>query len=172
MASTEPSLAGTDGLEDVLALHARQIDAFGGALGIRDLGLLESAVAMPSATFGGQIVHEGLFLMAAAYAFHLAENQPFLDGNKRTGLGAALAHPRSAARSAGWRSSLLVAELVRAEEDHLQVLARGVVLVDVRADVGAGELAVPAPTEGSATARPRRFEPLARGFEGRWVAPS
>jgi death-on-curing protein len=77
-------------LEDVLALHARQIEAFGGTLGIRDRGLLESAVAMPSATFGGQFVHEGIFLMAAAYAFHIAENQPFLDGNKRTGLGAAL----------------------------------------------------------------------------------
>ena len=77
-------------LEDALALHARQIEAFGGTLGIRDRGLLESALAMPSATFGGQFVHEGIFSMAAAYAFHIAENQPFFDGNKRTGLGAAL----------------------------------------------------------------------------------
>jgi death-on-curing protein len=77
-------------LEEVLELHERQIEAFGGTLGIRDQGLLESAVAMPSATFGGQFVHDGLFAMAAAYAFHIAESQPFLDGNKRTGLGAAL----------------------------------------------------------------------------------
>jgi death-on-curing protein len=77
-------------LEEVLELHARQIEAFGGTLGIRDQGLLESAVGMPRATFGGQFVHESLIAMAAAYAFHIAENQPFLDGNKRTGLGAAL----------------------------------------------------------------------------------
>lgn len=77
-------------LEEVLELHERQIEAFGGTLGIRDQGLLESALATPRATFGGQLVHESLFAMAAAYAFHVAENQPFLDGNKRTGLGATL----------------------------------------------------------------------------------
>jgi death-on-curing protein len=77
-------------LEEVLELHERQIEPFGGTLGIRDRGLLESALGMPRATFGGQFVHESLFAMAAAYAFHIAENQPFLDGNKRTGLGAAL----------------------------------------------------------------------------------
>ena len=67
-------------LEEVLELHERQIEAFGGTLGIRDQGLLESALAMPGATFGGQFVHESLFAMAAAYAFHIAQNQPFLDG--------------------------------------------------------------------------------------------
>lgn len=45
---------------------------------------------MPRATFDGQFVHEDLFAMAAAYAFHIAQNQPFVDGNKRTGLAAAL----------------------------------------------------------------------------------
>lgn len=77
-------------LEEVLELHERQIEAFGGTVGIRDQGLLESALGMPRATFGGQFVHESVFAMAAAYAFHIAQNQPFLDGNKRTGLGAAL----------------------------------------------------------------------------------
>jgi death on curing protein len=77
-------------LEEVLELHERQIEAFGGTLGIRDQGLLESALATPRATFAGQYVHESLFTMAAAHAFHVAENQPFLDGNKRTGLSAAL----------------------------------------------------------------------------------
>jgi death on curing protein len=77
-------------LEEVWELHERQIEAFGGTHGIRDQGLLESALGMPRATFGGQFVHESHFAMAAAYAFHIAENQPFLDGNKRTGLGAAL----------------------------------------------------------------------------------
>lgn len=70
--------------EDVLALHEEAIEAFGGAHGIRDQGLLESAVAAPQATFGGDCLHEDLFAMAAAYAFHLCKNHPFLDGNKRT----------------------------------------------------------------------------------------
>ncbi|HET9553399.1 MAG TPA: type II toxin-antitoxin system death-on-curing family toxin [Anaeromyxobacteraceae bacterium] len=77
-------------IEEVLELHARQIQAFGGSLGLRDRGMLESALAMPRVTFGGDYVHSDLFAMAAAYAFHVAENQPFVDGNKRTGLGAAL----------------------------------------------------------------------------------
>ena len=59
----------------MLDLHERQIEAFGGTLGIRDQGLLESAIAMPGASFGGQFVHESLFEMAAAYAFHIAERR-------------------------------------------------------------------------------------------------
>ena len=75
---------------DVLALHEDQLRLYGGSDGIRDAGALDSAVAMPAATFGQQFLHENLFQMAAAYAFHIAENQPFVDGNKRTGLNAAL----------------------------------------------------------------------------------
>jgi death-on-curing protein len=77
-------------LEEILDLHADQLRLFGGADGIRDRGALEAAVAMPSATFAGSFLHDGVFDMAAAYAFHIAENQPFLDGNKRTALNAAL----------------------------------------------------------------------------------
>ena len=76
--------------DDVLDLHEMQLASYGGATGIRDVGLLESAVMMPKASFGGQYLHEGVFEMAAAYAFHIAENQPFVDGNKRTALAAAL----------------------------------------------------------------------------------
>lgn len=54
-------------VEVVLALHQRQLDRFGGGAGLRDLGLLESAVAQPQASFGGTYAHEGLFAMAAAY---------------------------------------------------------------------------------------------------------
>lgn len=78
-------------VEDVLDLHYDQIEAFGGIHGIRDKGLLESAVMTPQASFGGEYLHSGIFEMAAAYAFHIAENQPFLDGNKRTALSSALA---------------------------------------------------------------------------------
>lgn len=77
-------------LEDVLVLHEMQIERYGGATGIRDQGLLESAIGQPQASFGGKFVHHGLYEMAAAYAFHIAQNQPFVDGNKRTALAAAL----------------------------------------------------------------------------------
>ncbi len=77
-------------VEEVLFLHEEQLARYGGSGGVRDLGLLESAVATPQATFDGQLVHGDLFAMAAAYAFHIAQNQPFVDGNKRTGLAAAL----------------------------------------------------------------------------------
>jgi death-on-curing protein len=59
-------------LEDVLAIHDRQVVEFGGSPGIRDQALLESAVATPRATFGGSYVHQSIFAMAAAHAFHLA----------------------------------------------------------------------------------------------------
>ncbi|HET9957101.1 MAG TPA: type II toxin-antitoxin system death-on-curing family toxin, partial [Polyangiaceae bacterium] len=77
-------------VEEVEALHSEQLRLFGGLEGLRDRGALESAVAVPTATFGGEFLHVGLFAMAAAYAFHIAENQPFVDGNKRTALNAAL----------------------------------------------------------------------------------
>lgn len=77
-------------VEEVLSLHVEQLDRFGGSAGVREEGLLESAVMTPQASFGGEYVHKGLFEMAAAYAFHIAENQPFIDGNKRTGLASAL----------------------------------------------------------------------------------
>ncbi len=78
-------------LDEVLALHADQIERYGGSPGVRDLGLLESAVAAPRATFGGGWLHGTLPEMAAAYLFHLVRNHAFVDGNKRTGLAAAIA---------------------------------------------------------------------------------
>ncbi|MEK6257349.1 MAG: type II toxin-antitoxin system death-on-curing family toxin [Planctomycetota bacterium] len=76
--------------EEILFIHADQIERYGGGLGVRDDGLLESAIAQPRATFGGQWLHPTLFEMAAAYLFHLVENHPFLDGNKRVGTAAAI----------------------------------------------------------------------------------
>jgi len=76
-------------VEVVLALHQRQLERYGGAPGLRDRGLLESAVAQPQASFGGVYAHEGLFANEAAYLFHLVSNHPFVDGNKRAGLLAA-----------------------------------------------------------------------------------
>ena len=76
-------------LDEILEIHDDQIQHYGGDVGIRDRGLLESAVAMPQQSFGGQYLHRDIFEMAAAYAFHVAESQAFVDGNKRTGLAAA-----------------------------------------------------------------------------------
>jgi death-on-curing protein len=68
----------------VLEIHRSSIDAYGGEPTVRDMGLLESALAQPQAAFGGQFLHEDLPAMAAAYAYHIASNHPFVDGNKRT----------------------------------------------------------------------------------------
>jgi death-on-curing protein len=77
-------------LDDVLALHSGSISRFGGDPGIKDLGLLESALAMPQSTFGGADLHETLAEKAGAYLFHVVKNHAFVDGNKRTGLAVAL----------------------------------------------------------------------------------
>jgi len=91
-------------VDDVLDLHRDQIERYGGDLVIRDRGLIEAAVAMPRQSFGGQFLHADLFEMAAAYAFHLAESQAFLDGNKRTGLAAAR-RPRRRSKCEGVNAS-------------------------------------------------------------------
>ena len=77
-------------LADVVRIHVDQIEGYGGRTGIRDPGLLQSALAMPQASFGGEWLHRDLYEMAAAYAFHLCQNHPFVDGNKRTALACAL----------------------------------------------------------------------------------
>jgi death-on-curing protein len=78
-------------LDHVLRLHARQIERFGGSDGVRDIELIESAIAQPQQSFGGEYLHKTLPEMTAAYLFHLTQNHGFIDGNKRTGAFAALA---------------------------------------------------------------------------------
>ena len=78
-------------IDEVLALHANQIERYGGSLGVRDVGLLQSALGVPEATFGGALLHPSLPEVAAAYLFHLVRDHPFVDGNKRTGLMAMIA---------------------------------------------------------------------------------
>lgn len=77
-------------LDEVLSLHSGQVGLFGGPPGIRDLGLLESAMGSVEATFDGVFLHETLFAMAAAYLHGICRNHPFVDGNKRTAVAAAL----------------------------------------------------------------------------------
>lgn len=77
-------------VDDALDIHTTQLETYGGSAGLRDRGLLASALAQPQTSFGGQLVHDGLFAMAAAYLFHIVSNHPFVDGNKRTGMLAEL----------------------------------------------------------------------------------
>ena len=76
--------------EIVSEIHAEAIARFGGREGMRDTALLESAVAAPQASYGGQSPYKDLAEVAAAYLFYLCRNHPFIDGNKRTALGACI----------------------------------------------------------------------------------
>jgi death-on-curing protein len=75
---------------EVLLILQDQIRRYGGAYGVRDRELLSSALAMPSTSFEGKYLHKDRYDQAASYAFHICQNHPFIDGNKRTALAAAL----------------------------------------------------------------------------------
>jgi death on curing protein len=72
--------------DQILHLHRNAIRDYGGSDSIRDINMLDSALAQPKATFDGKYLHGNIYLMASAYFFHISQNQPFMDGNKRTGL--------------------------------------------------------------------------------------
>ena len=76
--------------EIAIEIHARAIKQFGGSSGLRDRALLESAVAAPQATYGGESVYGDTVEIAAAYLFYVCRNHPFIDGNKRVALGCCL----------------------------------------------------------------------------------
>jgi len=77
-------------VEMVREIHAEAIAIFGGSDGVRELALLESAVAAPQASFSGKSSYSDLAEIAASYLYYLCKNHPFIDGNKRTALGACL----------------------------------------------------------------------------------
>jgi death on curing protein len=77
-------------VEIVREIHAEAIARFGGSDGVREPALLESAVAAPQASFGGGSPFRDIAEVAAAYLFYLCKNDPFVDGNKRTALGACI----------------------------------------------------------------------------------
>ena len=77
-------------LSEVLDFHMEQIELYGGNHGVRDIGLLESALATPQSGLREEYFHTFPFEMAAAYLFHIVQNHPFIDGNKRTGLATCL----------------------------------------------------------------------------------
>jgi len=73
-------------LAEVIAIHAEVLTLHGGADGLWDEGALRSAIAQPEQSFEDEYLHSTLPEMAAAYVFHISQNHPFVDGNKRTGL--------------------------------------------------------------------------------------
>ena len=77
-------------IDDVLELHRVALERYGGQPGVRDQNLLLSAIHQPQQTFGGQFLYKSIPMMSAIYAYHLAENQPFVDGNKRTAFAASV----------------------------------------------------------------------------------
>ena len=77
-------------LNNVIRIHDDTLEVEGGTRGIRDLGLLASAVDMPQASFSGQYLHDDRAAMAAAYLYHISQNHALVDGNKRTAAFAAI----------------------------------------------------------------------------------
>ena len=75
--------------KQVVILHKILIEQYGGSHGIRDEGLLDSALEMPRSGFGAEYFHKSIFDKASAYLFHLVKNHPFIDGNKRIGFACA-----------------------------------------------------------------------------------
>ena len=113
----------------VRAIHAEVIAANGGSKGLRDEGLLESAVAAPQATFGGEPLMQNTGEIAAAYLFYLCRNHPFVDGNKRTALAACLVFlevngllPKRRLPLAAWES--LVLDIAASRLDRNQTTQR------------------------------------------------
>lgn len=76
-------------LKEILEMHRDQITRYGGSDGVRDMALLQSALAMPRAGIGEEYFHTSIVEMAGAYLFHIVKNHPFVDGNKRVGAVAA-----------------------------------------------------------------------------------
>ncbi len=71
---------------DVLRMHELALERYGGGIGVRDAGGLDSAVHQPMASFGGEDLYPSIFSKAAALGYSLIRNHPFIDGNKRVGL--------------------------------------------------------------------------------------
>jgi death-on-curing protein len=113
----------------VRAIHAEVIAANGGSEGLRDEGLLESAVAAPQTTFGGEPLMPDAGEIAAAYLFYLCRNHAFVDGNKRTALAACLVFlevngvlPKRKLPLAAWKS--LVLDVAASRLDRNQTTQR------------------------------------------------
>lgn len=77
-------------VEEVIEIHDDLVIQYGGLMGIRDMGLLISAIETPKATMFGEYLHDSIFDKASAYMYHIVSNHAFVDGNKRTGAASSL----------------------------------------------------------------------------------
>lgn len=77
-------------LADIIEIHQIAMEKYGGSSGIRDVNLLLSIIYQPKQTFEGKFLYDSIPKMAAVYAYHIAENQPVIDGNKRTAFAASM----------------------------------------------------------------------------------
>ncbi len=114
-------------IADVTEIHAQVIAAFGGLAGVRDHGLLESAIAAPRATAFGASPFADLIEVAAAYLFYLCRNHPFHDGNKRVAMATSIVFLRlngvePAPDSDAWES--LILEVASSKHDRQQTTER------------------------------------------------
>jgi death-on-curing protein len=118
-------------LAEIIDIHTDQIERYGGHEGVRDIQLLSSAVAMPYASFSGQFLHSDMYEMAAAYAYHISQNHPFIDGNKRTALVAALVFLELNSISKSDSQGTLYDAMIRISEGKLSKTGFAKVLKDL-----------------------------------------
>ncbi len=116
-------------VEAVKAIHAEVLAAHGGAVGVREEALLESAVAAPQATMMGEALFADPLEIAASYLFYLCRNHPFVDGNKRTALATCLVFlgengllPNERLDADGWEA--LTIDVAASRLDREQTTAR------------------------------------------------
>jgi death-on-curing protein len=117
-------------VEIVREIHAEALARFGGSDGIREPSLLESAVAAPQATFGGVSPFADLTEIAAAYLFYICRNHAFIDGNKRTALGACIVFLRlngvaTKPDSTAWESLTMDVAAAKIDRDETTKRLRG-----------------------------------------------
>jgi death on curing protein len=117
-------------IDIVLEIHKEAITQFGGSDGLRDRALLESAIAAPQATFGGQSPFSDAVDVAAAYLYYLCSNHPFIDGNKRVALGSCLVFLQlngfmPAPDSEHWENLTLAVAAGTLERDEVTRILRG-----------------------------------------------
>lgn len=109
-------------IDEALFVHARLIEHSGGSLGLRDRGALESALAQPAASFGGQLLYPDVVDRAAALGHALISNHPFIDGNKRVGHAAMALYLRL--------HNLRLSQSIDGQEDVVMRLASGTMARD------------------------------------------
>ena len=141
-------------IEIVREIHDEAVKNFGGLHGIRDEALLTSAVFAPQSSFGGKSPYVDLIDIAAAYLFYLCRNHPFLDGNKRTAMAAAIVFLRlngfdPAADSDDWERLLL--DVAASKIDREQTTRRLRKLARIFHIRSAGSRAAPSKRRSSST---------------------